>query len=47
MTDGAVFVESLQARGSGNESLETVSLAYGAFQQTVGNNSRFGWTKDG
>jgi len=42
-----VFVESVQESGSGGESLETVSLAYGAFQQTIGNNSRFGWTKDG
>lgn len=41
-----VFVSSLQQGGSGNESTESVSLSYGAFDQTIGTTSRFGWASD-
>jgi len=42
-----VFVKSIQQSGAGGDSLETVSLSYGAFEQTIGTSSRFGWANDG
>lgn len=42
-----VFVSSVQQSGSADSTIESVSLAYGAFQQTIGTSSRFGWTNDG
>jgi type VI protein secretion system component Hcp len=42
-----VFVSSLQQSGSGDESTESVSLTYGAFEQNIGTNARFGWAGNG
>ena len=42
-----VFVSAIQQSGSGNESTESVSLTYGAFEQDIGNSSQFGWANNG
>ena len=42
-----VFVSAIQQSGSANESTESVSLTYGAFQQNIGTNSRFGFGDNG
>jgi len=42
-----VFVSSVAQSGTGDESLESVKLSYGAFEQTIGTSSRFGWANAG
>ena len=42
-----VFVSAIQQSGSADESTESVSLTYGAFEQNIGTNSRFGWANNG
>ena len=42
-----VFVSSIQQGGSADQSTESVSLAYGAFEQNIGTNSRFGCANNG
>ena len=39
-----VFVTSLQQGGSAGDATESVSLAYGAVDQSIGNTSPFGWS---
>jgi type VI secretion system secreted protein Hcp len=41
-----VFVSSLQQSGSADQSTESVTLAYGAVQQTIDNTSQFGWANN-
>ena len=42
-----VFVSSVSQSGSGDATTESVSLTYGAFEQTIGNSSHFGWANGG
>lgn len=42
-----VIVSSLQQSGSADGSAESVAFSYGAFQQSVGNTSQFGWANGG
>jgi type VI protein secretion system component Hcp len=38
-----VLVSSLQQSGSAGDATESVALTHGAFRQTIGTNSQFGW----
>ena len=42
-----VFVSSVSQSGSGAQTTESVSLSYGAFEQTIGNSSQFSWANGG